>query len=406
MVSCRRMICLGLCLLLLLSCLTGCATLVFPAPSGAAAPEASPTAESAPASPVDSTEAETAEATVPSSEAPAVRGPMPQGGVRWQEVFWDRSLPKDGYLGPDEVAFYLTDEQGAHSVLVMTCDELQERVAALGNLPRTHYFEDLLDERYSILFACYDLAIELGCGMFCFPTRDLRAGDIGDVQFHISYTFSTVSGCPQYTATKDYRDENGQELHYMTAQLTRYDAEDNRKYQEALREARRVLAEMPAGLDELQTAKYLYDYVASTVYYNDNNYYEETDFSMLYDALILHSTVCTGYSEALYCLFNLAGIDCLYLTGSVSVDHVADFHAWNEAKINGKWYIFDATWDSSCMHNDPPVDLLLFFGLSDAISDRLAERKPWPFMVSVAPACNDILDPNNPIVLYTEERRT
>ena len=189
----------------------------------------------------------------------------------------------------------------------------------------------------------------------------------------------------------------------MTVQLTEFSAEDVQKYTDALQEARRVLQEMPAGLDELKTAKYLYRYVASTVYYNYDNYYEETDYSMLYDAMILHSTVCTGYSEAIYCLFNLAGIDCLYLSGSVVENNVAEFHAWNEAKVNGKWYIFDSTWDSSLMHYDTPFDQLVFFGLSDAVSDHYAIRKPWPFMASVAPACSDVLDPDNLLVLYAEE---
>ena len=127
--------------------------------------------------------------------------------------------------------------------------------------------------------------------------------------------------------------------------------------------------------------------------------HEETDWSTLYDALILRYTVCTGYAEAIYCLFNLAGIDCLYLCGSVVEDHVAEFHAWNEARINGKWYIFDATWDSSVLSAGVSRDRLIFFGLSDEVSDRYAVRKPWEFMASVRPACEELLDPDyQPII--------
>ena len=376
----HRIVSLLLPCLLLCACLSGCI-----ADPGPTSPGPGAATQGIEASAVPST------AAAPSGDP---RGPMPGNGVRWREVFWDRQLPEDGYLGPDEVAFYLADEAGGHSVLVMRCEELLERVAALGALPRTRFFEAMLDERYTLLFACFDLAIELGSEMFCFPTRDLRGGDVAEVKFYISYSFSVVNGNPQYSATKDYPDDEGTPFHYMTVQFTDFDAGDVQKYVDALTEARRILAEMPEGLEEAERAEYLYRYVVSTVEYNFDNYYEETDWSTLYDALILRSTVCTGYAEAIYCLFNLAGIECLYLSGSVVRDHVTDFHAWNEAKINGKWYIFDATWDANLLQNDYPLDgKLVFFGLSDAVSDRYKERKPWPFMASVAPACGEILDP-------------
>ena len=406
MIRMQRTICLLLGLLLLTGSLAGCTPSPAPAQTDAAASTAASHEDSAPAS--------TDAAATPSEETPDTeptgaepdgtdRGPMPENAVSWREVFWDKGLPANGYLGPNEVAFYLTDEQGENSVLLMTCGELLDRVAAMGALPRTHFFEDMLDDRFTVLFACFDLAIELGCRKFCFPTRDLRGGDIAAVKHHISYTFSVINGDPQYSATKDYRDGEGREFHYMTVQLTHFNAEDVQKYVEAITEAKRIVNGIPAGLDEAETAEYLYRYVASTVEYNYDNYYEETDWSTLYDALILRSTVCTGYAEALYCLFNLAGIDCLYLSGSVSQDHVVDFHAWNEAKINGVWYIFDATWDSNLLQMGLLGEKLAFFGLSDAASDAFAVRKPWPFMASVAPVCSELLDPDNPLESRTEE---
>jgi hypothetical protein len=384
----RRRLCLFLTVSLLVCCLGGCIPTFFPAQ-------------------VVSPASETAQDTVPSTDYPVVtttevpaegvRGPMPQNGVRWQEVFHDKQLPEDGYIGPDEVGFYLTEADGSHSVLIMTCAELLERVAALGKLPRTRYFQNILGDRFSILFACYDLAIEIGCGMFCFPTTDLRGKDISEARLHISFTFSVINGYPLYYTTKDYVDDEGNALRYITIEQNLFKIEDHQKHETAMEEARKILKAVPEGLNERETAEYLYRYVASTVNYNHDNYYE-TDWNTLYDALILHSTVCSGFSEAIYCLFNMAGIDCLYVNGTVYNKGETGPHAWNLAKIDGNWYVFDATWDSTLIHEGGFDDILLFFGISDSVVNLYGERFIHRFVADVAPTCNHLLDLNTPIL--------
>ncbi len=322
---------------------------------------------------------------------------MPQNGVRWQEVFHDMQLPEEGYIGPDEVGFYLTEADGSHSVLIMTCAELLEWVAALDQLPRTHYYQDLLDDRYSILFACYDRAIELDCGMFCFPTTDLQGKDISEARMYISFTFSMINGSPLYSATEDYVDDEGNALRYIIIEQNLFTIEDHQKYETAMDEARKILEAMPEGLNERETAEYLYRYVASTVSYNYGNYYE-TDWHTLYDALVLHSTVCSGFSEAIYCLFNMAGIDCLCVNGTVYNKGNIGRHAWNLAKLDGTWYVFDATWDSTLLQAGDFGDVLFFFGISDALVNQYGERYIHRFLASVAPTCDHLLDINTPVL--------
>lgn len=58
-----------------------------------------------------------------------------------------------------------------------------------------------------------------------------------------------------------------------------------------------------------------------------------------YNALVEHSAVCQGYSEAYALLCNSAGIDCKLVT-SRSMNH-----AWNIVNIDGSWYHVDCTWD-------------------------------------------------------------
>jgi transglutaminase-like putative cysteine protease len=325
------------------------------------------------------------------SEAPTVpAGPMPENAVSWQSIFWDSSLPAGGWIGEGQAAFYVVEPDGTGSVLAMDCDELLDRVAAMEPLPRTHYYEELLDESYKILFAAFDLALELGSRKFCFSTESLRSSDVTKNLNYISYTFPLANGMPSYTCSKEYRGADGGTFHYMTVSLVKYDQADMEKYLEAMQKARSVLAEMPGELDELGKAKYLYRYVATNVSYDYDDYYDQEDWNCLYDALIKGSAVCTGYAEALYTLYNLAGIDCLYVTGYVDHRIVFGGHAWNLAKVNGDWYLFDATWDTiEGFGRYTP----LLFGVSDKAAAYYAARDLSSFSASVAPACDKILDP-------------
>ena len=63
-------------------------------------------------------------------------------------------------------------------------------------------------------------------------------------------------------------------------------------------------------------------------------------------ALLEGVTVCAGYSKALCYILNKAGIECRYIAGDVNDPKSRNnAHAWNQVKINGKWYNTDLTWD-------------------------------------------------------------
>lgn len=60
-------------------------------------------------------------------------------------------------------------------------------------------------------------------------------------------------------------------------------------------------------------------------------------------------TVCTGYAYLIKVLSNLAGIECEIIDGYGTTDGQksnpdAPNHSWNAVKLNGKWYLCDATW--------------------------------------------------------------
>ncbi len=369
-----RILALLLAVLLLAAPLSGCRT--APAPETTTqetlAPETSPQ-ETAPA-PVDENRC----------------------GTSWIKIFGNRSLPADGWLEPDQVGFYFKSEDEAPSVTVMTVSELLQRVEDMGNLPRSHYLQDMLDERYDLLFACYDMALALGCRQFCFPTADLRQRDLTEVDEYLYNTFMMYGANRIYSSTKELTDADGKPFRFLTVQISLRNEDDMDKHTQAVDLARQIVDGMPDGLDELGKAKYLYEYMCHNVRYNYEYYDHGDDWNLLYDALIKHSTVCVGYAEALVTLYNLAGIDCIYVFGTTPFEGDIDGgHAWNYAKVNGQWYIFDTTWDeTSSQRPFKPY----YFGISTALADYYSPRIGESFWDGKLPACENILDPEYTIL--------
>ena len=60
-----------------------------------------------------------------------------------------------------------------------------------------------------------------------------------------------------------------------------------------------------------------------------------------YGALINGKSVCSGFAYAYKYIADLAGLEVLYVTGILN--SASEYHAWNMAKVDGKWYFIDAT---------------------------------------------------------------
>jgi hypothetical protein len=310
-------------------------------------------------------------------------------GTSWRSVFGDRKLPEDGWLEQDQVGFYFSDKDGESYVTVMTVPELLQRAADLGPLPRCRYFHDLLDERYDLLFAAYDMAMALGCHNFAFPTSNLRKQDLTEANDYLYYTFMMYGCTRQYSTTKDLEGPDGETFRFLTVALSVRSKDDMDKHTQAVDLARQIVAEMPEDIDELGRAKYLYEYVCRNVRYDYGDYYLG-DYDVLYDALVKNRTVCTGYAEALATLFNLAGIECMYVDG-LSLN---GGHAWNLAKVNGQWYLFDPTKDET---NSQRPFRPYYFGISAELGYFYRQYGYVPFLADRIPAYEGILDPE-----YTE----
>ncbi|MBQ6814345.1 MAG: hypothetical protein IJP13_02275 [Lachnospiraceae bacterium] len=89
-----------------------------------------------------------------------------------------------------------------------------------------------------------------------------------------------------------------------------------------------------------------HDYIIKNCVYNksaiENDTLIDDDFHP-YGVFVKGIAVCEGYAKAFKMLMDIAGIDCMLVTGTVGEDQVA--HAWNMVKLENDWYHVDVTFD-------------------------------------------------------------
>jgi transglutaminase-like putative cysteine protease len=104
---------------------------------------------------------------------------------------------------------------------------------------------------------------------------------------------------------------------------------------------------LPAPLARL---KAVHDWVADRVAYDAESYlagrYGPQDAESVFSS---RKSVCAGYANLLQAIGRAAGLEVVYLSGDARTrgnDLSGQGHAWNAARVDGKWYLLDATWDS------------------------------------------------------------
>lgn len=117
------------------------------------------------------------------------------------------------------------------------------------------------------------------------------------------------------------------------------------------------------GSNEIETLLNIHDYLIDKVEY-DSNFSDRTDngkFSIS-GTVLEGKAVCEGYARTFKYLCDLYDIPCVLATGNITdlqYSGAPTRHMWNYVKLNGKWYIIDATWDD---YNDPdPAEKYAFF---------------------------------------------
>jgi transglutaminase-like putative cysteine protease len=119
--------------------------------------------------------------------------------------------------------------------------------------------------------------------------------------------------------------------------------------------------ELTEGLpDDYEKALAIHDWVAGNIWYDADEAAapeRRADNNTALDALRRGRAICEGYAKLNAALLRAAGIPAKFVYGyalgidgnewpSKELNPDDSNHAWNEAFIDGRWVIIDATWDS------------------------------------------------------------
>ncbi|MBQ6991042.1 MAG: hypothetical protein IJN58_08290, partial [Clostridia bacterium] len=95
--------------------------------------------------------------------------------------------------------------------------------------------------------------------------------------------------------------------------------------------------------------------------------------------------VCAGYAMAMQYILNKLGIECLYVKG----DTPRGYHAWNILKLEGEYYLMDATWgdssDTDKKQSQEGVGYNYF-----CVNDEIAKVDHTPDVTYPLPACTSM----------------
>lgn len=138
-----------------------------------------------------------------------------------------------------------------------------------------------------------------------------------------------------------------------------------------------------AGIGSQQYAveyeRAIHDYICKNTAYDESAPYNQSAYSVI----VLHKSVCAGYSKAFQYLLNKKGITCYYIPGTTTDSNIGGedgAHAWNIIYLDGEYYNVDVLWDDSASET-LEEDVYPFFNLTDSAflyhtRDNLAQSLP------------------------------
>lgn len=122
----------------------------------------------------------------------------------------------------------------------------------------------------------------------------------------------------------------------------------SKKDREILNAAKSVLEEcVTPDMSGYEKEEALYIWLSRSVRYdashNNSKGAPRTSYEP-YGPLINRKGVCLGYATTFQLLLNMAGVECITVTGASNL--MMNNHAWNMVRLNGEWYCADPTWDN------------------------------------------------------------
>lgn len=113
---------------------------------------------------------------------------------------------------------------------------------------------------------------------------------------------------------------------------------------------------------------FIHDYICENTEYDVNAPYNQSAYS----AIVLHRSVCAGYSRSFQYLMQKAGFTCYYVTGradgisglSAGAGYDEGAHSWNLVMLNGQFYNMDCLWDDTASDTYGSM-IYPFFNITD-----------------------------------------
>ena len=183
-----------------------------------------------------------------------------------------------------------------------------------------------------------------------------------------THTFTIIAGNQKYNETIGISYPVKEAL--LKKDATGYAEDGKEVFDAAFAAVNQVIRE---GMSEEEKVKAIHDYLIYSANYVNNGDYEHVE-NWAYGAggvLIHKEGVCQSYAIAFYMMATSAGLDCRFVTGTAS----GGDHAWNQVKVDGKWYYIDCTWDDPIMNGHSGGGEGYEYYLSEMLwSDHVAEK--------------------------------
>lgn len=148
-----------------------------------------------------------------------------------------------------------------------------------------------------------------------------------------------------YTAGRTYESSTG--LYVVNYTMVYYT--DYEKEQELTERIRQVMDSLNlGGKTDYEKIKAVYGYICGHVTYDhssDEGTTENKDYGKYtaYNAMMLGTAVCQGYSSLCYRMLREAGVGGRMVPGRSPSEN----HIWNIVPLDGKYYNLDSTWDAN-----------------------------------------------------------
>ncbi len=134
--------------------------------------------------------------------------------------------------------------------------------------------------------------------------------------------------------------------------------------------------------NDYEKVRVIYSWVAHHIKYeetiSENDSLKNLDLVMY--SLNTKQGVCKNYSALFTILCSLVGIESYSVLGYTKINNqfvLTKDHAWNIAKIEGDYFLFDPTWDANCKSFNPKNKEFEFCYFMNSSNDFIKTHMPY-----------------------------